>query len=375
MNSVEVALEVFMRVARSELIRFCRDVFIKLGVPDQEASDSAEVLVAADARGIASHGVGRLWRYVSGIRAGIMQVDCQPRIIHETPLSVVIDANGAMGMGLSKRTMERVIKKAETTGTAFASIRDSNHFGIAGFYAEMAAHHEMIGICMTNTAALGVPTFGRSAMFGTNPIAFSAPASEGRLFTLDMATTCVTRGKVEVYDREGKALPPGWAVDTEGRGTSDAHQLLDDMLYQRGGGMLPLGGEGELLGGHKGYALAVLVDILTAVTSGGLFGQAVRDSAATSARVCHFFGAFRIDLFRDPDEFKQDLGRMLDQLVSTKPAEGCERVYYAGMKEHEAEMECSRIGIPLSKSVFGQLSGIADELSLPFPPPFGDFSC
>lgn len=368
-------MKAFMRVGRNELTRFCRDVFVKLGVPDQEASDSAEILVAADARGIASHGVGRLWRYVSGIRAGIMQVDCQPRIIQETPLSLVIDANGAMGMGLSKRTMGQVMAKAENTGTAFASIRDSNHFGIAGFYAEMAAKHDMIGICMTNTAALGVPTFGRSAMFGTNPIAFSVPASEGRLFTLDMATTCVTRGKVEVHDREGKTLPAGWAVDTEGKGTSDAHRLLDDMLYQRGGGMLPLGGEGELLGGHKGYGLAILVDILTAVTSGGLFGQAVRDSAATSARVCHFFGAVRIDLFRDPDEFKMDMGRMLDQLVSTKPAEGCDRVYYAGLKEHEAEMECSRIGIPLSESVCRQLAGIADELALAFPSPFGDFSC
>ena len=357
-----------IRVNRKELERYCKLVFIHLGLSEEEASDCAQILVTADARGIGSHGVGRMRRYANGLKKKLMKGGIEPSVLWETPLSRVLDAQGAMGLSVSKKAMERVIDTAENHGVGFCSIRNSNHFGIAGFYTEMAARKDMIGVCMTNTAALGVPTFGRDAMFGTNPIAFSVPANNGRLFTLDMATTCVTRGKVEVYEREEKPLPLGWAVDTTGKGTTDAHQLLQDMLFQRGGGMLPLGGEGELSGGHKGYGLAVLVDIMTAITSGGVFGHSVMDSAATSARVCHFFGAIRLDMFREPSAFKKDMDALLDQLVSTRPAEGCERVYYAGLKEHEAESVSERIGVPLTPKVVEQLAQIGKEFSIAFPP-------
>jgi LDH2 family malate/lactate/ureidoglycolate dehydrogenase len=323
-------------------------------------------LVTADARGIGSHGVGRLWRYANGIKKGIMRPGGQPAVLRETPISLVLDAEGAMGLSLSKRTMTQVIGKAEVSGAGFASIRNSNHYGIAGYYTEMAARKDMIGISMTNTAALGVPTFGRSAMFGTNPIAVSVPA-HGGMFTLDMATTCVTRGKIEVYDREGKSIPPGWAVNTKGAVTVDAHSLLEDMLFQRGGGLLPLGGEGEQFSGYKGYGLAVLVDIMTAITSGGVFGKSVMDSEATSARVCHFFGAIRLDLFRDPEELKSDMDRLLGELSGAEPAEGASRVYYAGLKEHEAEALSDQIGVPLSEKVAAQLSRIGEEWGVAFP--------
>ncbi len=356
-----------IRIKREDLERFCTDVFMKLGLSRGEAADSAEILVAADARGIGSHGVGRLWRYENGIKKGIMASGVQPKVLRETPMSLVLDAQGAMGLSLSKHTMEKVIGKAQAVGAAFASIRNSNHFGIAGYYTEMAARRDMIGICMTNTAALGVPTFGRSAMFGTNPIAVSIPALGGRMFSLDMSTTCVTRGKIEVYERENKALPLGWAVDTKGKETADAHSLLEDMLFQRGGGLLPLGGEGELFSGYKGYGLAVLVDIMTAITSGGVFGKSVMDSEATSARVCHFFGAIRLDLFRDPEELKTDMDRMLAELTGAEPAEGCERVYYAGLKEHESEALSDRIGVPLTAKVAEKLQQIGQGLGLAFP--------
>ncbi|HCG63744.1 MAG TPA: malate dehydrogenase [Sphaerochaeta sp.] len=272
-----------VRIPRNILEQFCDEVFVVLGLSKQDAYDSSQILVAADARGIGSHGVGRLWRYMNGIQKGIMKGSVRPLVLRETPMSLVLDANGAMGMGVSKRTMSKTISKAKIQGAAFSSVRNSNHFGIAGYYSELAASENMIGIAMTNTAALGVPTFGRAAMFGTNPLAFSVPASDGRIFTLDMATTCVTRGKVEIFQREGNPLPLGWAVDTKGQLTTDAKQLLEDMLFQRGGGMLPLGGAEELHGGHKGYGLAVLVDILCAVASGGDFGKVVKDSEATSA--------------------------------------------------------------------------------------------
>jgi len=356
-----------IRIERKALEQFIADVFRNLGLSDAEASDSAEILVAADARGIPSHGVARLWRYENGIRKGIMASSVIPTILRETPISLVLDANGGMGMYLSKKTMATTIEKARTTGAAFASIRNSNHYGIAGYYAEMAARSDMIGICMTNTAALGVPTFGRMPMFGTNPIAVSIPGHGENLFTLDMSTTAVTRGKIEVYEREQQELPQGWAVNTKGQVTSDAGQLLQDMLYQRGGGLIPLGGAGELFGGHKGYGLAVMVDIMTAITSGGVFGKSVMDSEATSARVCHFFGAIRLDVFRDPEELKTDMDRLLHELNDTEVAEGCERVYYAGQKEHEAEILCDRVGVPLSRKVLEQLHSIGERSGVEFP--------
>jgi LDH2 family malate/lactate/ureidoglycolate dehydrogenase len=273
-----------------------------------------------------------------------------------------------MGMSLSKKSMARVIATAREKGMAVCAIRNSNHFGIAGFYSEMAAREDMLGIALTNTAALGVPTFARTPMFGTNPIAFAAPALDGRLFSLDMATTTVTRGAVEVCEREGKKIPPGWAVGRDGLSTGDPVSLLEDMLYLRGGGLLPLGGEGTLGGGYKGYGLAVMVDILCALCSGGLFGASVRDSEVTSARVCHFFMALRLDLFREPREFKRDLTRMLDELAALPPAQGAERVYYAGQRSQEAEARSNEAGVPLSERVWGELQNIARDLGLPCGP-------
>jgi len=243
-------------------------------------------------------------------------------------------------------------------------VKDSNHFGIAGYYSEMAAKEDMIGIAMTNAAAMGVPTFAREAAFGTNPIAFAAPALNGKLFSLDMATTTVTRGKVEVYQREGKKLPPGWAVGTDGLVTTDPVKLLDDMLHQRGGGILPLGGEGELHSGYKGYGLGILVDILCAVASGGTFGRAVKDLEITAARVCHFFMAIRLDIFRPAGDFKKDMDSMLKDLNSLTPAEGADRVYYAGQKEHEMEAESEIKGVPLEEGVWKMLNSLADQLGI-----------
>jgi L-2-hydroxycarboxylate dehydrogenase (NAD+) len=356
-----------IRIKREDLENLCTRVFIKLGMPELQARDSAEILVAADARGIGSHGVARLWRYVNGITAGIMLPVTESEVVHRTPISFVLDAKGGIGLSLSKRVMSEVVETAKKSGFAAASVRDSNHFGIAGYYALMAVPEDMIGIVMTNTAALGVPTFGKEAMFGTNPIAVAVPALNQPPFVLDMATTVVTRGKVETYERDEKPLPEGWAVNTEGLDTQDAESLLKDMLYQAGGGILPLGGRGEAFGGHKGFGLGVLVDILTAVTSGGTFGKTVKDSAETSARVCHFFAAIKIDLFRKPEEFRAAMDVLLTELRDAEPATGQERVYYAGLKEFEHEQLCERVGIPVPEKVWDRLAGIADDLQVTMP--------
>jgi len=357
-----------IRVDRQTLEQFCQFVFQALNMSEEDSKIAASVLVASNAFGIPSHGVGRLWRYVNGLKTGLMLPDASIDILVDTPSSVVIDAQGAMGAPVSARTMKQVIQKAKTNGTAFGCVKNSNHFGIAGYYARMALQDDMLGIAMTNTAALAVPTFGRQVMFGTNPLAFAAPADQERAFVLDMSTTVVTRGKVEVYDRLEKQLPVGWAVDKTGKSAKYPRSLLDDMQERIGGGILPLGGLGKDFGGHKGYGLAVMVDILCAVLCGAPFGQDVFDTAKSSARVSHFFGAIKIENFRDPQEFRKDMDKMLGALRDCPPAEDEERVYFAGLPEMEYEQETLRYGIPLVSKTYIMLRDLGDEFGIEAPP-------
>lgn len=356
---------------RDGLIDFCRDVFVRHGLSREDATLSGRVLVAADARGIPSHGVARLARYVAGLESGAIVADAVTATLHETPLSVALDARGAMGIPASEKAMQAVLGKARQSGAGFATVRDSNHFGIAAWYAMQALEHDMIGIAMTNTAALGVPTDGTRCLFGTNPIAFAAPADKEHAFVLDMATTAVPRGKIEVYARQGKPLPDGWAADARGRHASDAPSLLDSMNRYAGGGLHPLGGAGTPFGGQKGYGLAVMVDILCGALAGHAFGQHVRDNADSAGRVGHFFAAFRIDMFRPAQEFRRDMDQLLEELRTSPPAEGRERVYYAGLKEIEAEEASARRGVAIEAEVAATLSDIGKHVGIDLPSPTG----
>lgn len=356
-----------VHVKREALIRYIESIFVAKGMNKADAAITADVLVSADARGIPSHGVGRLWRYLAGIDSGAMKLNIDPEIISDTSVSLVVDAKGMMGPPVSYRTMQNVLDKAEKNGMAFSCIRDSNHFGIAGYYSMMALPKDMIGFSMTNTAALGVPTFGRNVMFGTNPISVAVPSEKEIPYVLDMSTTVVSRGKIEVYERQGKTLPKGWAVNEKGLSALEPGPLIESMLIQAGGGIMPLGGEGEESGGYKGYGLAVLVDIMTAVLSGGVFGPDVVDSEATSARVSQFFGAVKISRFRDPELFKKDMDKMLRQLKEADTAEGQKRVYYAGLKEAENERDSQKNGVTLSEKVWTSIIGFGDKLEIKRP--------
>lgn len=357
-----------VRVDRERLVSFCARIFQQLGLSPVDAGVAADVLVAADARGIPSHGVARLERYVNGLLAGVMVPDAAIEVLVDTPTSIVLHAHGAMGAPVSAQAMRSVIAKAASAGAAFGCVRDSNHFGIAGYYAMMAMQHDMIGIAMTNTAALAVPTFGRQVMFGTNPIAFAAPAEQEPGFVLDMATTVVTRGKIEVCDRLDKPLPLGWAVDSTGQPATDAHRILEGMFHRVGGGIMPLGGAGELHGGHKGYGLAVLVDILCAVLCGAPFGHAVADTETSSGRVSHFFGAIRIDTFRDPASFRRDMDGLLRDLRTSSPAVGAERVHFAGLKEFEHERDAAERGVLLLAQTYDHIAHVGRSHGVEPPP-------
>jgi L-2-hydroxycarboxylate dehydrogenase (NAD+) len=343
-----------VQVWAEPLRAFCIRVFECLGVPTADAYIVADNLVTANLRGVDSHGVARLRRYVNGIRDGMMVPHPRVRTVVETPATATLDAGGGLGQPVSYR--------------AFVTVRNSNHYGIAAYYAMMALEHDCVGISMTNAAVLVVPTFGRDAVLGTNPIAVAAPAGEERPFVLDMATSAVPRGKLEVYHREGRALPLGWATDEAGEPTTDAAQVLDNLLARRGGGLLPIGGAGELLGGHKGYGLGLLVDVLSAVLSGAAYANLVYpktpDGQPLPSNIGHFFGAWRIDAFRPLEEFRAAMDDLQRRLKSAPKAEGQDRIYIHGEKEYEEAERRSREGIPLNPKVVADLEEIGRELGV-----------
>jgi L-2-hydroxycarboxylate dehydrogenase (NAD+) len=352
------------------LKRFCVRVFERLEVPTADAEIVADNLVAANLRGVDSHGVARLRRYVKGIADGVMVVRPQVETIVETPATATLDAGGGLGQPVSYRAMNMAIQKALDVGAGFVTVRNSNHYGIAGYYAMMALDHDCIGISMTNAAVLVVPTFGRDAMLGTNPIAVAAPASQERPFVLDMATSTVPRGKLEVYNRLEKPIPLGWATDETGEPTADAAQVLENMLARRGGGLLPLGGAGELMSGHKGYGLAVLVDVLCAVLSGAAYANLVypetADGKPLPSAIGHFFGAWRVDAFRPADEFKAAMDDLQRRLRNAPKAEGQSRIYIHGEKEYEEAERRAAKGIPLNPKVAADLQAIAAEVGIEY---------
>ncbi len=348
---------------------FCVRVFEKVDVLQPEAEIVADVLVAANLRGVDSHGVARLRRYVKGLQDGVMLAHPDEVVVSETATTALIDAGAGLGQPVSYRAMKLAIEKAAEYGTGFVTVRNSNHYGIAGYYVMMALEHDMIGISMTNAAVLVVPTFGRDAMLGTNPIAMAAPAGEERSYVLDMATSTVPRGKLEVYNRQEKPIPLGWATDANGTPTTDAARVLDNLLARRGGGLLPLGGAGEEFSGHKGYGLSLMVDILCGVLPGAGYANNIYRKTPGGkplpADVGHFFGAIKVEAFRPLDEFKATMDDIIRRLKATATAAGADRIYIHGEKEYE-EAERRAKGIPLGPKVEADLKSLAQELGVAY---------
>ena len=368
MTNVEECAGQRTLVQADELRTFCRRVFEALDVPAADAAITADVLVAADLRGVDSHGVARLRRYVNGLRDGVMKSRPKTQVVGETSATALIDAGAGLGQPVSVRAMRLAIEKARSAGTGFVSVRNSNHYGIAGYYAMMALAHDCIGISMTNSAPLVVPTFGRDSILGTNPISVAAPAGQERPFVLDMATSVVPRGKLEVYNRQEKSIPLGWATDENGVPTTDAGRVLANVATGIGGGILPLGGADEELGGHKGYGLTLLVDILCGVLSGAAYANLVypRNEAGRPlpANLGHFFAAICVDAFRDVDAFKTDMDDLIRRLKNTPKATGQSRIYIHGEKEFEMAERRAREGIPLHPKVVADLRAVAGEVGV-----------
>jgi len=359
-------MEEYVRIKVDVLKDFTKDVFTKLGMPPEDAKISAEILIAADQRGIGSHGLQRLGRYVSGLKTGVMKSVTDVKVLKETPNTLLISGGDGMGTVAGYRAMGMVIDRALKNNVAFAAVRDSNHYGIAGYYAMMAAERDLIGISMTNSAVLVVPTHGKDAVLGTNPIAIAIPAGTERPFVLDMATSTVPRGKLEVYNREGKTMPSTWATDEVGKATQDASRVLSNLLDRKGGGLLPLGGAEEVDGGHKGYGLALLVDILSGVLTGSAFGPQLYAGKDVPAKVSHFFGAIKIGAFIDVDLFKHQMDEYIDLLKNSEKAVGQNRIYIHGEKEFEL-YEQNKVDVSMLTQVVEEMRKIGEELGVNVP--------
>lgn len=353
------------RFSYQELFDFSEAVFKAMGCPAADAALAAKVLVAADLRGIDSHGVARLAGYVRLWEAGRINPLPEIRTVHETPSTATVDGDAGLGLVVAPRAMEIAIEKAKNAGTGWVAVGNSNHFGIAGFHAMMALDEDMIGIAMTNASALVAPTFSIEKMLGTNPIAVAIPAGTQPPFVADFATTTASNGKLEILQRKNAEAPLGWVQDSAGHATTDANAL------KKNGAMLPLGGDREH-GSHKGYALGSIVDIFTAVLSGASYGPWAPPFPAYIAMpenmpgkgLGHFFGAMRIDAFRPASDFKAHMDRWIGRFRDAKPAPGCEKVLVPGDPEREMEAHRMEAGITVVETVANELKSLAEKFSI-----------
>ncbi len=344
------------------LKKFTEDVFIKLGVPEEDAKITTDVLIAANRRGINSHGVARLKRYVGYIKDNKMNPKTEIKVLKETPVSLLISAGNGLGQVAGHKAMNMVIDKTKESGLCFATVNESNHYGIAAYYSMMALKEDFIGISLTNSAPLVLPTFGKQAIIGTNPLSLAAPTKSNRPYVLDMATSTVPRGKLEVYNRMNKPIPDAWATDEKGHPSTEVAKVLDNMLNRKGGGLLPLGGALEETGSHKGYGLASMVDILSGVLSGGAFGPTIY-SNKQAAGVCHFFGAINPDIFTSKEEFKDNMDKFIDTMKTSERAEGKDRIFIHGEKEFENE-DRQKESVSISNKVIENLKEIGKDVGV-----------
>ena len=351
------------------LDRFCMTGFTKIGFTEADARIITDVLLLADLYGIESHGMQRLVRYHKGIEKGTIKVDAKPELVFETPVSAVIDGQDAMGQLNGRYAMEMAIKKAKTSGVGIVTVRNSNHYGIAGYYAKMACDQGLIGFSGTNSEAIMVPTFGRLAMIGSTPIAISMPADPYPFF-FDASTTVVTRGKLEMYNKMEKPLPEGWALDRNGKPSTNAADVLANIVAKNGGGIMPLGGATEQTGSHKGYGNGMICEIFSSIIS---LGTTSNYCMKGRSGICHFFAAIDPAIFGDPQAIREHLSTFLRELRESPKAEGHDRIYTHGEKEVAAVEDRKKNGIPVNENTVVEMINFANFVGIDPKEYFGDF--
>ena len=360
----------FVYIQEEKLNAFCQDAFEGFGFSPEEAGIIKDVLMMSDMYGIQSHGMQRVVRYHKGIEKGLIDIKAKPEVVFETPVSAVVEGHDAMGQLVGHFAMELAIKKAKESGIGIVSARNSNHYGIAGYYADLALKEGLIGFSCTNSEAIMVPTFARKAMLGSNPIAFTMPAEPYNFF-FDASTTVVTRGKLEMYNKLGKELPNGWALNKDGKASQDAAEVLGNISDHVGGGIMPLGGNTEQLGSHKGYGYGMLCEIFASIFSQG--GTSNKCMTGGRSNICHGFMAINPAIFGNPEDVKRHFSTFLQELREAPKAEGAERIYTHGEKEAEAIEVCRKEGVPVIDKTVAELFDVCNLLKLDPKKYFGDY--
>lgn len=351
----------YVKLQYEALKTFSNEVFNKMGYTEKEAQIITDVLLTADLYGIESHGMQRMVRYYNSIKNGRLVLGAKPEVVYETPLSAVIDNHNGTGQLAGYLGMNMAIEKAKKNGFGIVTVKNSNHYGIAGYYAKMACSKGLIGFSVTNSEAIMVPTYGRLAMIGSNPIAMAMPAKPYDFF-FDASTTVVTRGKVEVYNKKGESLPEGWTVDASGNAGTNASEILTNIEQKNGGGILPLGGITEKTGGHKGYGYGMIAEIFSSILSMGLTSN--HTNIGSTGGTCHGFAAINPNLFGDPNEINEHFSAFLKELRESPKADGQTRIYTHGEKEIEAQERILKDGIPVNENTVKEIQAICDEYKI-----------
>ncbi len=364
MNMTDVETKVF---SIEVLRKFCTRVFLHFGVPQNDAIEAAEVLASADLRGIDSHGVARLHSYFDMLSEGRINPKPEIKVVRSTLSTATVDGDNGLGLVVGPQANRTAMDMAEKAGSGWVSVRNTNHFGIAGYYVLKAQERDLIGWAMTNSTMLVTPLWGAERMLGTNPIAIAFPGKEEPPIVVDMATSAAAYGKIEIARRRGEPIPEGWAIDSQGRPTTNPNDMVD------GGALLPLGSDRDR-GGHKGYGLAIMVDVLCGALSGANWGPftppfALRQEIpkrSVGKGIGHFFGAMRIDGFMDGDSFKRQIDDYIRVFRATKPAPGTNGPLIPGDPEREMEQVRRKKGVPLVLPVLKELRDISRKTGIPF---------
>lgn len=356
---------IFHTFTEQKLRYFTENVFLKMGCPEVDAQLAADVLLRSDLRGIDSHGVARLSGYVRLWEKERINATPDVKVVYETATTATVDGDAGLGLVVAPFAMKVAIEKAKIYGSGWVSVKNSNHFGIAGYHALMAVEQDMIGISMTNASPLVAPTYANERLLGTNPMCYAFPAGKYPPLVVDMATAAAANGKLEIAQRANLPIPEGWVQDKDGNSSTSAHQLKD------GGSLLPLGSDKDH-GSHKGYGLGATVDILSAVLSGANYGPWVPPFVAflepsanpVGEGIGHFFGAMRIDGFRPAEDFKNHLDNWIERFKSAKTVDPDKKVIIPGEPEYAFEQERKVQGIPLIDVVVNDLNELAVKLGI-----------
>ena len=355
--------------------KFVKDVFMAYGIPEEDADICTDVLLASDRKGIESHGVNRFKPiYLDRIKAGIQHPETNFEVVRETPTTAVVDGHDGMGQVIGYKAMQMAIDKAKEFGMGMVAVRNSTHYGIAGYYTDMAAKAGCIGMTGTNARPSIAPTFGVENMLGTNPLTLGFPTDEDFPFSLDCATSISQRGKIEYYARIGQDTPAGMVIGRDGKAMTDSPEILEALVNGQAA-LAPLGGIGEELAGYKGYGYATFVEVLSAALQQGNFLHMLSGIGENGEKqkfhLGHFFIAIDTEAFVGLDSFKKTAGDILRALRNSEVAPGEERIYTAGEKEHLVWLERKDTGLPLNEGVQQEMITIRDELGwTDYKPPF-----